>query len=252
MAPQRRKTGPVGPSRRRPKVAGASRAKPEAVKPEQPNIVPKPEDHRPPAGAPPQREAERPVPDPVDLSKREPQESEPEAEELGDSGGGSAGRRWRPVAVLGAAALVLAAFASVAAFRPGVSTANEAWVDHAATAQVTEAATHAIETMHGYNFETIDDDFARIRELLTPERREEFDSTASVTKEAAVQTRTVTEVDVAHIGASMLDESTAEVAAFINVSATGDGIAQGSAAAPLLLRMEKSDGRWLVSDIRDR
>ena len=159
---------------------------------------------------------------------------------------------WMPVLVVALVAVVLGALAVVAAFRPGASDSNIAWVDQAETAAVTEAAAHAIEAMHGYNFETIDEDFAEIRELLTDERRAEFDSTAQVTKDAAVQTRTVTEVNVAHIGARMIDEAHAEVAAYINVSATGDGVAQGSAAAPLLVRMEKADGRWLVSEIRDQ
>ncbi len=67
-----------------------------------------------------------------------------------------------------------------------------------------------------------------------------------------MQTHTVTEVAVTQIGTSMLDDSRAEVSAYINVSATGgDGIAQGSAAAPLLVRMEKVDGRWLVSELTD-
>ncbi|MEU5842541.1 hypothetical protein [Rhodococcus sp. NPDC047139] len=159
---------------------------------------------------------------------------------------------WRPVLSVGTVAVVLAVFAVVAAFRPGAEVSNAAWVDNAATQEVTEAAKVAIETMHGYDYQTIDEDFAQIRDLLTPERLEEFDSTAEVTKKAAVDTRTVTEVMVEHIGATMLDDTRAEVAAYINVSATGDGIAQGSAAAPLLVRMEKSDGRWLVSEIRDQ
>ena len=170
----------------------------------------------------------------------------------GDAGGSRASGGWRPVIVVGAVAVVLAVIAAVAAFRPGAEVSNVAWVDTAETREVTEAAKVAIETMHGYDYRTIDEDFGRIRELLTPERLEEFDSTADVTKKAAIDTRTVTEVMVEHIGATMLDDTRAEVAAYINVSATGDGIAQGSAAAPLLVRMEKSDGRWLVSEIRVR
>ena len=161
-------------------------------------------------------------------------------------------RSMRSVLAIGVVALVLAAVAVVAAFRPGTSVSNEAWVDAAATREVTDAAKHAIEAMHGYNYETIDEDFAEIRGLLTQERLEEFDATAEVTKQAAIQTRTVTEVNVLHIGTSVLDETQAEVAAYINVSATGDGIAQGSAQAPVLVRMEKTDGQWLVSEIRDR
>ncbi|WP_202399757.1 MULTISPECIES: hypothetical protein [Rhodococcus] len=170
----------------------------------------------------------------------------------GEAGGSRASGGWRPVILVGAVAVVLAVIAAVAAFRPGADVSNVAWVDTAETREVTEAAKVAIETMHGYDYRTIDEDFGRIRELLTPERLEEFDSTADVTKKAAIDTRTVTEVMVEHIGATMLDDTRAEVAAYINVSATGDGIAQGSAAAPLLVRMEKSDGRWLVSEIRDR
>ena len=161
-------------------------------------------------------------------------------------------RSMRSVLAIGVVALVLAAVAVVAAFGPGTSVSNEAWVDAAATREVTDAAKHAIEAMHGYNYETIDEDFAEIRGLLTQERLEEFDATAEVTKQAAIQTRTVTEVNVLHIGTSVLDETQAEVAAYINVSATGDGIAQGSAQAPVLVRMEKTDGQWLVSEIRDR
>ncbi|MGV9734810.1 hypothetical protein ACWDT5_12000 [Rhodococcus aetherivorans] len=173
--------------------------------------------------------------------------------EPGEQPGGTVARgSWRPVAILGGAAVALGAFAAVAAARPGATVSNEAWVDSAATAEVTAAAGHAIETMHGYNHETIDQDFAEIREVLTPPMREEFDLTAEVTKQAAVQTHTATEVRIDHIGASMLDDDRAEVAAFISVSATGDAVAQGSASAPLLVRMERIDGKWLVSEIRDR
>ena len=166
--------------------------------------------------------------------------------------GGAGTRSRRAPLMLGVAAAVLAAVALVAAFRPGTSVSNEAWVDAAPTREVTDAAKQAIEAMHGYNYETIDEDFAEIRSLLTPERLEEFDATAEVTKQAAIQTHTVTEVNVLHIGTSVLDDTQAEVAAYINVSATGDGIAQGSAQAPVLVRMEKADGKWLVSEIRDR
>ncbi|WFS15344.1 hypothetical protein [Rhodococcus aetherivorans] len=173
--------------------------------------------------------------------------------EPGEQPGGTVARgSWRPVAILGGAAVALGAFAAVAAARPGATVSNEAWVDSAATAEVTAAAGHAIETMHGYNHETIEQDFAEIREVLTPPMREEFDLTAEVTKQAAVQTHTATEVRIDHIGASMLDDDRAEVAAFISVSATGDAVAQGSASAPLLVRMERIDGKWLVSEIRDR
>ena len=273
MPPQRRKSGPSGPPRRRPKVAGSSRpprttpADDERSDAPDRSITPSeaasssPEPARPaevnlekPAKAVPRTEGDVGAETGTPEIPGEPANSPDRP--AGDTGDIDAPQRgaggWRPVAVVGAVAVLLAVFAAVAAFRPGADVSNVAWVDTAATQEVTEAAKVAIETMHGYDYRTIDEDFAQIRGLLTPERLEEFDSTADVTKKAAVETRTVTEVMVEHIGTTMLDGTRAEVAAYINVSATGDGIAQGSAAAPLLVRMEKSDGRWLVSEIRDQ
>jgi len=284
VPPQRRKTGPSGPPRRRPKVAGTSRPprmspaedeRPSRTErtitpPEQVGTGPveTPAEKAPAEPSRPsevtfdkqEKKQEKPAPaagdvtgtpaaDPVETATEPVDPPEPPA---GEAGGSRASGGWRPVIVVGAVAVVLAVIAAVAAFRPGADVSNVAWVDTAETREVTEAAKVAIETMHGYDYRTIDEDFGRIRELLTPERLEEFDSTADVTKKAAIDTRTVTEVMVEHIGPTMLDDTRAEVAAYINVSATGDGIAQGSAAAPLLVRMEKSDGRWLVSEIRDR
>jgi Mce-associated membrane protein len=286
VPPQRRNPGPP---RRRPKIAGASRTRPEsstdAISPnpvtsnsEAERVEPTdvldssgPITDSPDSSVDPGRTDG--LDEKVDLHKKadsddtatpgettaaaavDPERTSgpgPDGTPLPTDGESRSGANWMPVVAVAAVAVVLGALAVVAAFRPGTSDGNVAWIDRAETAAVTDAAAHAIEAMHGYNFETIDEDFAEIRELLTDERREEFDSTAQVTKDAAVQTRTVTEVTVAHIGARVIDESQAEVAAYINVSATGDGVAQGSAAAPLLVRMEKSDGRWLVSEIRDQ
>lgn len=285
MPPQRRKPNPAGPPRgRRPKIAGTGRtpaaggaARPEATPtgptpPESPSPESTPPGSTPPESTPaptagagtaaaeatgPSAATAGPGSESDRTSAPEPHEpapvddsgdtDEPAAQTAGTASRGS----WRPVAIVGGAALALGAFAAVAAARPGAAVSNEAWVDSTATSEVTAAAGNAIETMHGYNYETIDEDFAEIREVLTPPMREEFDLTAEVTKQAAVQTHTATEVRIDHIGASMLDDDRAEVAAFISVSATGDAVAQGSASAPLLVRMEKIDGKWLVSEIRD-
>ncbi|EME62431.1 hypothetical protein G352_17794 [Rhodococcus ruber BKS 20-38] len=283
MPPQRRKPNPAGPPRgRRPKIAGtgrtpaaggAARPEPTPTEPTATEIAPtestSPEPTLSPTAragtAAPEATGSEPSAAPVGQDSDSDLESAPEprepasvddggdvAEPAAQTGGTVSRGSWRPVAIVGGAALALGAFAAVAAARPGATVTNEAWVDSAATSEVTAAAGNAIETMHGYNHETIDEDFAAIREVLTPPMREEFDLTADVTKQAAVQTHTATEVRIDHIGASMLDDDRAEVAAFISVSATGDAVAQGSASAPLLVRMEKIDGKWLVSEIRDR
>ncbi|WP_068156225.1 hypothetical protein [Rhodococcus phenolicus] len=272
MPPQRRNPG-TGGARRRPKIAGTGRGQgtggarpasppPDAAAPEpealeQTAAVATPGDtgvelskkSEPAAGTSPEPPGTEPT-ETAEPAAPEAAAGEPPAGEAA-APGPAAQRTTRPLVLLGAAAVALGAFAVVAAFQPGAKVENRAWVDTAATDEVQRAATRAIETMHGYNYETIDDNFAAIRDLLTPQMQEEFDRTAEVTKEAAVQTHTVTEVAVTQIGTSMLDDSRAEVSAYINVSATGDGIAQGSAAAPLLVRMEKVDGRWLVSELTD-
>lgn len=148
-------------------------------------------------------------------------------------------------------AVVLGVFAVVAAFKPGADITNTAWVDEGATAEVTKAGTEAIETLYTYSYETIDQDFEKARGYLNDAKRDEFDSTADTTKEAAIQTKTATQASVTDIGVTVLDGDRAELLAHMNVSATGDAVAQGSAATPLSIKMEKIDGKWVLSDISD-
>ena len=171
--------------------------------------------------------------------------------ESGSTAVDSGNAAWRTVAIVGAVAVALGAFAAVAAWKPGADVDNLAWVDQGLTSEVTAAATEAIETLSSYNHESIDEDFDRIRSVLNEEKLAEFEQTAETTKSAAIQTRTATEAMVTDIGVSWLEPDRAEVLAHLNVSATGDGIAQGSVAGPILVRLEKTDGEWLLSYISD-
>lgn len=173
------------------------------------------------------------------------------AAETAAADSGSSRITWKLVGVLGAVAVVLGVFAVVAAFKPGADITNIAWVDEGGTAEVTKAGTEAIETLYTYSYETIDQDFEKARGYLNDAKRDEFDSTAGTTKEAAIQTKTATQASVTDIGVTMLDGDRAELLAHMNVSATGDAVAQGSAATPLSIKMEKIDGKWVLSDISD-
>ncbi|PBC49040.1 hypothetical protein CJ179_20005 [Rhodococcus sp. ACS1] len=173
------------------------------------------------------------------------------AENATDAGSGTGRVTWKLVGVLGAVAVVFGVFAVVAAFKPGANITNTAWVDAGATAEVTKAGTEAIETLYTYSYETIDQDFDKARGYLDDAKREEFDSTADTTKQAAIQTKTATQASVTDIGVTVLDGDRAELLAHMNVSATGDAVAQGSAATPLSIKMEKIDGKWVLSDISD-
>ncbi|MFC7449165.1 hypothetical protein [Rhodococcus daqingensis] len=159
---------------------------------------------------------------------------------------------WKRVATIGLVALGLGAFALLAAFRPGADVSNQAWVDTAETSKVTADAKNAIQTLYTYKFDTVEQDFDNARAVLSDAMREEFDRTAAVTKDAVIQTKTATNAEVTDIGVKLLSEDRAELVASMNVSATNDGAAQGSAQGPLSVTMEKSGDDWLITDIRDR
>ena len=185
------------------------------------------------------------------LQPRISKQQAPAAAETAAADSGSSRITWKLVGILGAVAVVLGVFAVVAAFKPGADITNTAWVDEGATAEVTKAGTEAIETLYTYSYETIDQDFEKARGYLDDAKRDEFDSTADTTKQAAIQTKTATQASVTDIGVTMLDGDRAELLAHMNVSATGDAVAQGSAATPLSIKMEKIDGKWVLSDISD-
>lgn len=159
---------------------------------------------------------------------------------------------WRRVAVLTAIAVGLGVFAAVAAVRPGAQVTNRAWVDQAETMEVTAAARDAIQTLYTYGWETVEEDFDNARAVLTDSMRTQFDQTAQVTQDAVTQTKTQTNAQVTDIGVKLLDGDRAELVASMNVSASNDGVEQGSAAGPLSVTMTRVGGTWLLSEIRDR
>ncbi len=164
------------------------------------------------------------------------------------------GSGWRPVVLVGGVALVLAAFAVVAALvlLPAAEVSNRAWVDTDTTTQVTAAARDAIQTLYTYKFDTVDEDFAKARAVLTTDMQSQFDETARLTVDAVKQTKTATNAEVTDIGVKLLGADTAELVASMNVSASNDGVAQGNAEGPLSVTMQKVDGTWLLAGIRDR
>lgn len=159
---------------------------------------------------------------------------------------------WKRVVALGMVAVALGAVALIAAIGPGADVPNQAWVDTSETAKVTADAKNAIQTLYTYKFDTVDQDFDHARAVLGDSMREEFDRTATVTRDAVVQTKTATSAEVTDIGLKLLSDDRAELVASMNVSATNDGAAQGSAQGPLSVTMEKSGDNWLITDIRDR
>lgn len=175
----------------------------------------------------------------------------PAADSAGTSRTAS-GVGYKHVIVVAIIAAVLGAFAAVAAFKPFATIDNAAWVDSAATQEVSSAATDALQTLYTYKADTIDADFDAARAVLNPSMLDEFNSTADTTKSAVVQTKTGTEAMVTDMGVSRLEDDRAELIANVNISATQDGVASGSAEGPLTVNMEKVDGTWKLSAIDDQ
>ena len=155
--------------------------------------------------------------------------------------------RWMPTIIVGVVAVLLIAFATVAAMKPGTSVENAAWVDQATSSEVTRAATDGLTALYRYNWETIDDDLARAREYMGPALQEQTNQFLDAIKSGAVQTQTATEVDVMDIGLTRLESDKAEVLANMNVSSTRAGAAFDSAMFPIMVNMELIDGKWVVS-----
>ncbi|RMI30927.1 hypothetical protein [Nocardia stercoris] len=164
--------------------------------------------------------------------------------------GALAGRR---LIVVAAAAAVLTAFAVLAAFRPGVpGGGNRAYADPAATAEVTAAARNALQTVYSYDSKTVGGYKDAVHKVVTGKMRTDFDSFADTTVSAIQQAQSTATATADPIGVTMLTGDHAELLVNLVVSATKDGVPQETASGPIVLRMQKTNGHWLASEIADR
>lgn len=233
MPPQRRKiVPPTTTSKARKKVAGSGR-KPEAT--QAPDAVETPDLTK----SEPARDTAADTATAADTKAVSgPATSEP----------ATSGRtNWVPAIVVGAVAVVLVAFAAVAAVKPGTEVDNMAWVDQGASSEVTRAASEGLTALYRYNWETIDEDLESARAFMGPDLQEETNQFLDAIKSGAEQTQTATEVDVMDIGLVRLESDRAELLANMNVSSTRAGVAYDSVMFPIVVNMETLDGRWVVS-----
>ncbi|WP_068277974.1 hypothetical protein [Aldersonia kunmingensis] len=253
MPPNRRVNQP-GPVRRRPKIAGTGRSIAPRTPAESAESVAEPQavtsEVEPQPAEAPQVEA------PVAAKQTEPAFAEPQAEDESVPVEPAVEAEKRPrnplqlAAALFVVALVLIGIGSVIA-KVALDSAisNQAFVDNAATDEVKAAAENALTTITAYKFDDMDAWADRSREVLNEDMRADFDKTVDVTKSAAQQSKTSTEAKVDPTGVTLLDGDQAEVLAFLTVSVTNNGVAQGSSSGPEVARMTKVDGKWVLSEI---
>ncbi|MGQ4617799.1 hypothetical protein [Nocardia sp. R7R-8] len=160
--------------------------------------------------------------------------------------------RWGITAALLIAALLLGGFAWLAARRPGVDTSNQAYVDNAATQEVRAAADNALRTVYAYDVKNIDGYRDTAKQVLTGKMLADLDKYAGTTISAVKQAQTSADAKADPIAVTLLTNDRAELIVNLVVSATKDGVAQQSVSGPVVLQMQKVNGRWLASDIVDR
>ena len=294
MSSIRRTPRPSTPPTRRPKVAGAPRGIAAKTAAEQAATSPATPDTAAPdtAGSEEATTAEPRSPRKFPFIKRgagfslrpqqpegsqQPEAAESAAESETEPGGRTAGSRlsWKLVTVLGVVAVLLGAFATIAAFKPGAGVSNKAYVDNAVTDEVKAAAQNAMVTLYAYNEKNIDKYPDAARSVLTDDMRKDFDKSVKTTVDGVKQAKTTVDAQVDPIGVTVLTHDSgldhphnpftwvwdklthhapnrAELLANLTVSAANNGVAQGSASGPEVVRMQKVDGKWLISGIIDR
>ncbi|MFI7163449.1 hypothetical protein EEB12_06860 [Rhodococcus sp. WS1] len=292
MPPKRRTGGPSSPQNRRPKIAGSARSlnvpagtsdsdpveptieqpeeetqeavKPEAVKPEvaKPKVA-KPTLTKAESGdiEPPKTETDAPEstpgPDLTKPAKTVADEPKPPATpETGAAESATTATQskagWRLVAILGAAAVIVAILAGIAFFKVGAKTDDIAWVDEGATAEVLRVTPSALAAVFTFSPDTFDADFDKGVQGLNQSMRDQLTQYKDTQKAGVEQTQTATTADVPLIGITRLEKDRAQLLAQLNVSSTQNGVAADSRSGMVIVSLEKQDGNWLISEIRDQ
>ena len=159
---------------------------------------------------------------------------------------------WPLVIGLGAAAVVVAVLAGLAFFKVGAQMDDVAWVDEGATAEVLRVTPPALEAVFTFAPGTFDADFDKGLQGLNQAMRDQLTEYKDTQKAGVEQTQTATTADVTEIGVTRLEEDRAQLLAQLNVSSTQSGVAAGSRSGMVVVSLEKQDGNWLISEIRDR
>lgn len=270
MPPKRKGLPPVN-ANRRPKIAGSARslnvpagpsptAREKAVIPDPavvgPDVTPVSLDKS--ADVVPAEELQKPAEPASEPPASEPPASESAAELDAEGPSELPGAEraehspWRLVAGLGAATAVVAVLAGLAYFEVGVQMDDVAWVDASATAEVLRVAPPALEAVFTFAPDTFDADFDKGVQGLNQAMRDQLTEYKDTQKAGVEQTQTATAADVTEIGVTRLEANRAQLLAQLNVSSTQGGVAAGSRSGMVVVSLEKTDGNWLISEIRDR
>ena len=92
----------------------------------------------------------------------------------------------------------------------------------------------------------------RSRAFWLGSMRDQLTQYKDTQKAGVEQTQTATTADVPLIGITRLEKDRAQLLAQLNVSSTQNGVAADSRSGMVIVSLEKQDGNWLISEIRDQ
>lgn len=159
---------------------------------------------------------------------------------------------WPLVATLLAIAVVFGAFAGVVAWKQPGKVDNVAYLQEATTTQVTASAKTIVQKIFSYDYKTIDQHAGEIKGDISPAMMDQYNKFFAPSGDAIKQDKSHVDatVDEGNIGVKMLEGDLAQVEMILNVNSSNDGVTGQGAQVPLLVNLERTDGKWIVTSLR--
>lgn len=155
---------------------------------------------------------------------------------------------------LGVLAVVLiaaATFFAIQYFGVQKTLANKAMVDPAATVNVEQEMTKAVESLFSYDYKDIGRTEKAANDLLTNDRvRGVYNSLLAEVKRNAAKQKIIVNSRVSRIAVIELSDDSARLLVFVDQSALREGQAESNVGGgQLTVNAERVDGRWKVSEL---
>lgn len=110
------------------------------------------------------------------------------------------------------------------------------------------AALTALPQILGYDYRTVEKDFAAARDLLSDSYRPEFDQLVDLVVTESKKDQVVVTLTPLHVGLTSYDDTSAKVLVFANQGVTR-GAGAGTTQVAVVLEMVLVDGTWLVDGL---
>ncbi|NPD06983.1 hypothetical protein HN031_20095 [Nocardioides sp. zg-1308] len=157
------------------------------------------------------------------------------------------------VLVVAAAAVVVWLARSPASPPPDVAVADASDASVASVSvkdAVREAASEAVARAYSYSWETLADDKAAARALMTDSMQVRYDRTMAGVTTSSQEDRTVASADVVDTAVVTASTDAARVLVFVNQSTSAEDLEEPTLDLDrVLVTLERDDGTWKVDEL---